>query len=503
MSLEDSFNAVAFSHIDEIVKTPSKTPSKSKDGEFNISTIPSTTKKLNYMNSSFHENQSFASKASSMASVTSQLSRSTSVASSSLNLGNCTSVELLQGKIDHLEKERLELSLQLHNRSEKERANKIKLEQLENSIKSHEENKKKLIIEVTKITSENQLLRSEKNDLQSEITRLMKEIQAVNHFETKDLWQKMTNLSSELKRIEKELISNNQEKNNLQKENAKLLLESQINQEQSNLLTLEITELRQQHQVLQQEFESVQALSEEQKRKCDTMQENIQNLSVENQNLLQQMTSLTEQNVTLLEDNQRLSSELSEKSQQLLETCEALTIATTPKEEEKIVEEEEVMSEEIVQKLQCQDDEISVLRQQILELKDKLFENERKRKQLHNKLQEYKGNIRVLIRCRPFLSSDMEEEQEQALMIFHEDKSTLTVLHNNGNGRVPNHQYSFDHVFQESSTQEDVYKEVTDLVQSVLDGYRVCIFSYGQTGSGKVCSIVFIIDLNKLIVFLH
>ena len=28
-------------------------------------------------------------------------------------------------------------------------------------------------------------------------------------------------------------------------------------------------------------------------------------------------------------------------------------------------------------------------------------------------------------------------------------------------------------------------EEVSDLVQSALDGYKVCLFSYGQTGAGK------------------
>jgi hypothetical protein len=30
-----------------------------------------------------------------------------------------------------------------------------------------------------------------------------------------------------------------------------------------------------------------------------------------------------------------------------------------------------------------------------------------------------------------------------------------------------------------------VFSGVSELVQSALDGYHVCLFSYGQTGAGK------------------
>lgn len=48
------------------------------------------------------------------------------------------------------------------------------------------------------------------------------------------------------------------------------------------------------------------------------------------------------------------------------------------------------------------------------------------------------------------------------------------------------HTYSFDHVYDMDSTQENVYDSTAKhAVCSVLEGYNATILAYGQTGTGK------------------
>lgn len=49
--------------------------------------------------------------------------------------------------------------------------------------------------------------------------------------------------------------------------------------------------------------------------------------------------------------------------------------------------------------------------------------------------------------------------------------------------------FNYDCVFEPGSSQDQVFTEVENLVQSALDGFNVCIFAYGQTGSGKTYTV--------------
>ena len=116
------------------------------------------------------------------------------------------------------------------------------------------------------------------------------------------------------------------------------------------------------------------------------------------------------------------------------------------------------------------------------------------RARLPREWQELKGNIRVFARVRP--------SDDGCALNIDDDNGAISVPYN---GVYSN--FKFDRAFSPLSTQEvradaaifralvlpnhpppaaqDVFAEVSQFVQSALDGYNVSLFAYGQTGSGK------------------
>jgi kinesin family protein C1 len=116
----------------------------------------------------------------------------------------------------------------------------------------------------------------------------------------------------------------------------------------------------------------------------------------------------------------------------------------------------------------------------IAELEEQLLSGEQLRRSLHNRIQELRGNIRVYVRTRPFLPNDGAARGSSIDIL--PDGESLTIQGRRGD---EGHAFKFDKVFAPSSGQDVVFDEVSEFVQSALDGYHVCLFSYGQTGSGK------------------
>ncbi len=118
-------------------------------------------------------------------------------------------------------------------------------------------------------------------------------------------------------------------------------------------------------------------------------------------------------------------------------------------------------------------------------------EKERCRK-LFDQVQDLKGSIRVMCRIRPAPC----DVSDAALMNFgapergefsdNWGKLNLQTTRKAAMGEVTETKtYNFERIFGQDETNNDVFYEVEDLVQSSLEGKKVCLFAYGQTGSGK------------------
>ena len=124
-------------------------------------------------------------------------------------------------------------------------------------------------------------------------------------------------------------------------------------------------------------------------------------------------------------------------------------------------------------------------------LQEKLRAEETQRRKLHNQIQELRGNIRVFCRVRPSLGVDANEEQakiaypdggdegKEIEVRGAEEKSSL------GTVTTKKYPFTFDRVFGPTSQNQEIFDEISQMIQSALDGFNVCIFCYGQTGSGK------------------
>ncbi|XP_026202411.1 kinesin-like protein KIFC1 [Anabas testudineus] len=133
------------------------------------------------------------------------------------------------------------------------------------------------------------------------------------------------------------------------------------------------------------------------------------------------------------------------------------------------------------------EEDVRSLKGTVAEQKDELHAGEMERRRLHNTIQELKGNIRVFCRVRPLADGGLSKHIQ--LPVSDNKMITLAKTEESHTGKTAdtqkNYNFSFDRVFGPEASQQEVFEEISLLVQSALDGYNVCCFAYGQTGSGK------------------
>ena len=97
----------------------------------------------------------------------------------------------------------------------------------------------------------------------------------------------------------------------------------------------------------------------------------------------------------------------------------------------------------------------------------------------------------MFARVRPFNLNDGVDLSSAVSIVSITQRGQLMTITKperrtgGGSERTEEFHFSFDKNFGTAVTQEEVFAEVSEFVQSALDGYNVCLFSYGQTGSGK------------------
>ncbi|GLJ38863.1 hypothetical protein SUGI_0792160 [Cryptomeria japonica] len=179
-----------------------------------------------------------------------------------------------------------------------------------------------------------------------------------------------------------------------------------------------------------------------------------------------------------------LEESFSSQSEHVRNLCIKLEVANHKLQiqESSVLQQREVYAE--------QKQKIEVLQRRLEEAELQIFEGELVRRKLHNTILELKGNIRVFCRVRPIMPED-ECTGSDSLVVQYPASAELIgrgidLIQSPGQ----KHPFIFDKVFGPEAGQEEVFVEISQLVQSALDGYKVCIFAYGQTGSGKTHTMI-------------
>jgi kinesin family protein C1 len=290
-------------------------------------------------------------------------------------------------------------------------------------------------------------------------------------------------------------------------EQEKATLESSIQQkseelsEASSLLADSQGKLQELTEVNQKVGDELQASNTELNNKiseCKSITSELENAKDE----LERYHQITGQSAENMERLMEKSEDLKHQNSNQSEVLEAM------KSQYELLKQKLSLSEDQCNTLKVQNqnanEELEMKKALLKEADQQIHESEMLRKVLHNQILELKGNIRVFCRTRPLSEEEISIQANQNVpTISYTTKGEKTgkglQLHmcsdnkkskkRSSNGES-HYNFDFDRSFQEQASQEEVFEEISQLVQSALDGYKVCIFAYGQTGSGKTHTMI-------------
>eukprot|EP00924_Labyrinthula_sp_SR-Ha-C_P011460 snap_masked-scaffold_46-processed-gene-1.70-mRNA-1 protein AED:0.42 eAED:0.42 QI:0/-1/0/1/-1/1/1/0/921 len=333
-----------------------------------------------------------------------------------------------------LEKQGLEGKLEFTN--EKFEEEKKRVVKVEEELK---ESRKQVVEFISKLESSNIEVSEMKQNLAAE--------KAMKESDVKNLLNRLEEVKEENEKYKKEKNKNETEYKDIIQQKEK-----------------EFDELRNNSSNKQEELEkNLELLTQELKSEKETFEESMKKI-VEEKNILSEKNGCLEEEVSNLQDEVQA---VRKTSEEILKKKEAEQLY-------KLNIEIEGMQRKLIEF-----DNFKVLYK---ELEDKLFDAEREKRELRNEIQNLKGTVRVIARVKP---KNIEEKDK--LEVGSDERSLKLFVESDSNsGRISKpYLFKFNHVFNQKSTQTEVFDEVASFIQSALDGYNVCLFSYGQTGSGK------------------
>lgn len=106
------------------------------------------------------------------------------------------------------------------------------------------------------------------------------------------------------------------------------------------------------------------------------------------------------------------------------------------------------------------------------------------------------NRIRVAVRIRPNGDSDtpafskkhevskLTSAVEKSQLLY--DNSTLSLSHFKEAGRIEEHKFAFDGIYNPFTTQEEIFNDSKYLIDASLNGYNATIFAFGMTGDSII-----------------
>lgn len=96
--------------------------------------------------------------------------------------------------------------------------------------------------------------------------------------------------------------------------------------------------------------------------------------------------------------------------------------------------------------------------------------------------------VQVIVRSRPLSNKEKASAYQQVVEVYP-NRGVIEILNPNETTRENKKMFTYDAVYNASSTQQNIYDEVIrPLVSSVLEGFNGCVFGNIRIGIFKASS---------------